>query len=552
MTTPTFSVAARLKRIREAYVKQLPAQLGSIRAAFQEFCEQPHFEQLHLLHRGIHTLRGASASFGLSRLSAAAAVGEKLAKEALQVEPLPVRAFRLQMQGQLELMEREALNLEPAPATDLQALDLVAASEEATSREQKVVYLCEDDSFQRMALSTQIGCFGFQTIAFGELDQLHQAVKNAPPDAIVMDMMFSGVPMAGAEMVARIQSERQTPIPTVFISSQDDFSYRLSAVRAGSSAYFVKPVNATELSATLSTLTTVEKPEPYRVMIVDDDTHLLQLYATILQGVGMVTLELDDPLQVTSHLGEFQPDLILTDMNMPGCNGMELAKTIRQSGDCLSIPIVFLSTETDVGLHRSAMSMGGDEFLTKPIKPEHLISAVAVRAERMKVIRSFMIRDSMTGLFNHSAIKERLDAAIAEAGRAGRDLCFAMIDMDRFKQINDGYGHATGDRVLIALARFLRHRLRGSDLVGRYGGEEFAVILPDCDLATAKSRLDQLRESFAAIQFPARAESFSATFSCGVAAFSRHRDVEPLCQAADEALYEAKKLGRNRVESPAG
>ena len=552
MTTTGISVAARLKRIREAYVKQIPAQLESIRAAFETFSERPDFEQLHLLHRGIHTLRGASASFGLSRLSAAAAVAEKLAKEAMQVEPLQTKRLIPQLQGQLELIERAAQDLESAQATDLQALDLVAASEEATSREQMVVYLCEDDSFQRMALSTQIGCFGFQIIAFGDLEQLYQAVRNSPPDAIVMDMMFSGVPMAGADMVAKIQAERKSAIPTVFISSQDDFSYRLAAVRAGSSAYFVKPVNATELSATLTTLTTVEKPEPYRIMIVDDDTHLLELYGTILRGVGMVTLEINDPLRVTASLPDFKPDLILTDMNMPGCNGMELAKTIRQSGDCFSIPIVFLSSETDAGLHRSAMSMGGDEFLTKPIKPEHLISAVAVRAERMKVIRSFMIRDGMTGLFNHSAIKERLDTAVAEAGRAGGDLCFAMIDMDLFKNINDGYGHPTGDRVLIALARFLSHRLRRTDTVGRYGGEEFAVILNNCDLPTAKSLLDQLRESFAAIQFPAAGASFSATFSCGVAALSRHKDAMHLCQAADEALYEAKKLGRNRVESPAG
>ena len=549
MTTPTVSIAARLKRIREAYVKQIPAQLEGIRAALETFSEKPHFEELQALHRAIHTLRGASASFGLSRLSAVAAVGEYLAKEAMQAEPLPYKRLIVQMQAQLDLVEREATNLESAQTADLQALDLVAASENTDGREQKVVYLCEDDSFQRMALSTQIGCFGFQIIAFGDLEQLYQAVKNSPPDAIVMDMMYSRRPTGGADMVARIQSEREIPIPTVFISSQDDFAHRLSAVRAGSSAYFVKPVNATDLSATLTTLTTVDKPEPYRVMIVEDDTHLLELYATILQGVGMVTMEIDDPLLVMENLSDFKPDLILTDMNMPGCNGMELAKTIRQSGDCFSIPIVFLSSETDTDLHRNAMRMGGDEFLTKPIKPEHLISAVAVRAERMKVIRSFMIRDGMTGLFNHSAVKERLGTAIAEAGRTGGDLCFAMIDMDLFKKINDGYGHPTGDRVLIALAKFLRHRVRKTDLVGRYGGEEFAIIFAGCDLPTAKALLDQLRENFSAIQFPAGGESFSATFSCGVAALSSHTDAERLCKAADEALYEAKKQGRNRVEA---
>lgn len=549
MTAPAVSTAARLKRIREAYLKQIPAQLKGIRSALDDFEEHPDYEHLQRLHRSIHTLRGASASFGLSRLSSAAAAGEDLAKEAMQAEPIPAKRLVQRMQGQLEVVERAASDLESAEATDLQALDLVAASENSDGREQKVVYLCEEDSFQRMALATQIGCFGFRSMAFADLDQLYLAVKHSPPDAMVVNMMFTGKPMGGADTVARIRRDSKGEIPTVFISSLDDFSCRLAAVRAGSSAYFVKPVNAIDLSATLSKLTTVEKPEPYRVMIVDDDPSLLELYSAILQGVGMVTLQINDPLKATSSLPDFQPDLILTDMNMPGCNGMELARTIRQSGDCLSIPIVFLSTETDADLHRAAMTMGGDEFLTKPIKPEHLISAVAVRAERMKVLRSFMTRDGMTGLYNHTAIKEQLDRAIAEAAAREHDLCFAMIDMDHFKQINDSYGHPTGDRVLMALAKFLRHRLRKTDLVGRYGGEEFAVILSGSEVGTAHSLLDRMRESFASIQFPSAGEPFSATFSCGVAPLSRYRRADELCRAADEALYEAKRGGRNRVQA---
>lgn len=547
MTTQGVSTAARLKRIREAFLKQLPAQMEALRTALDDFEEKPDFEHLQGLHRCIHTLRGGSASFGLKGVSAAAAVGEQLAKEAMYVEPLPAKRLVPQLRGQLAAIERAAAELECQEAADLQALDLVAASENAACREEKVVYLCEDDSFQRMALSTQIGCFGFRTMAFPDVEQLYQAVQNSPPDAIVMDMMFSGRPLAGADMVAKIQSERKTPIPAVFVSSVDDFSYRLSAVRAGSSAYFVKPVNAIDLCSVLTKLTTVEPPEPYRIMIVDDDAHLLELYSTILEGVGMVTRQINDPLLAMASLQEFKPDLILTDMNMPGCNGMELAKAIRQSGDCLSIPIVFLSTETDTDLHRNAMRMGGDEFLTKPIKPEHLVSAVAVRAERMKVLRSLMVRDSMTGLFNHTAIKEKLDEAIAE--NAEGELCFAMLDMDRFKEINDKYGHPTGDRVLVTLAKFLRTRLAKTDSIGRYGGEEFALILPGCDVAAARERLDQLRESFGAIQFPAGGESFQATFSCGVAALTTHKKGDRLCAAADEALYEAKKLGRNRVEA---
>lgn len=550
MTTPGFSVADKLKRIREAYLKQVPVQLEAIRTALDAYDEKSHAEELQTLHRAIHTLRGGSASFGLSRLSALVAPAEALAKEAMQTGQLTGKELVAELKLHLSRIEEEAASLEPGQATELQALDLVAAAEASSTREHKMVYLCEEDSFQRMALAAQIGCFGFQTVAFPELEAFRQAVQNSPPDAIVMNMMFAGVGTGGADMVARIQSERKAPIPTVFLSAQDDFPNRLAAVRAGSSAYFVKPVNATELSATLTTLTTVEPPEPYRILIVDDDVHLSDLYSTILQGVGMVTKAINDPLKAMACLAEFKPDLILTDMNMPGCNGMELARAIRQCGECTSLPIVFLSTETDAELHRNAVRMGGDEFLTKPIKPEHLISAVAVRAERMKAIRSLMVRDAMTGLFNHSAIKQRLDTTVTESGGKGRgDTCFALLDMDAFKEVNGSHGHPTGDRVLVALAKFLRHRLRKSDVIGRDGGEKFAVILPDTDLATAAELLDQLRESFAAIQFPASAGSFATSFSCGVAALSRYETAERLGRAAEEALFEAKNQGRNRVAS---
>jgi diguanylate cyclase (GGDEF)-like protein len=165
----------------------------------------------------------------------------------------------------------------------------------------------------------------------------------------------------------------------------------------------------------------------------------------------------------------------------------------------------------------------------------------------MKTIRQNMIQDSMTGLLNHTNFRERLISMIAESRAAWKKLCFAMIDIDGFKKINDTHGHPTGDRVLIAMARFLQQRCRKTDIIGRYGSNEFGIILPDCDIPTATPLLEQLRESFAAIRFPAGNDSFSATFSCGIATLSLHGDAEQLFKGVDDALSEAKKAGRNRV-----
>jgi len=553
LSIQTAAVAAKLKKIREAYIKQLPAQLEGIRSSYSEFVlGEKGNAPLEDLHRRIHTMKGACASFRLSMLSSVAMVGEHLASEAMKSATPPDRQWHQKMQEQFTRIEQEISAIDPLQGMELQIQELAIAAEETTERERKVVYLCDDDSFQRLTLATQIGCFGFEVISFGETEQLANAVQSAPPDAIVMDIIFPGRPLGGADVVRTIQAGRTNPVPTVFISSQGSLECRLSAVRAGSSAYFVKPVNMTELCSTLSLLTSAVKPEPYRVMIVDDDPQLADYHALILQEAGMLTQTVTDPLQIMVPLFEFKPDLVLMDMYMPGCNGMELAKAIRQNGAYFSLPIVYLSSETDTDKQLQAMQIGGDAFLTKPIEPHRLISSVAARAERMKIIRSYMVRDSMTGLFNHTATKEYLDAAIADCHRKQEEVCFAMIDVDKFKLVNDTYGHPIGDRVLIALARLIRQRVRKADTVGRFGGEEFAVILPGCSLSEAVTLLNELRESFAAVTFQAKDETFSCTFSCGVAPLSLYGDAIALNAGADEALYAAKDGGRNMVVAAKG
>lgn len=547
MSAEVMTAANKLKRIREAYIKQLPAQLEVIRKAYSDVVQSScAITELETLHRSIHTLKGACASFGLKTVSTVAAGGELLAKEAINLDTPPDSVWHQKIKECLATLAEATTKIDLSQTIDTRAIELVAAAEISSGRDQKVIYLCEDDSYQRLSLSTQIECFGFKVTAFAEPEQLGNAVQNSPPDAIIMDMIYPDRPTGGSETIEALRRGGCT-VPALFISSQNDFKSRLSAVRAGSSAYFIKPVNVTDLCATLDTLTNAVNPDPFRVLIVDDDPHLSELYATLLQSAGMITSVVNDPLKIMEPLIEFKPDLLLTDMYMPGCNGMELAKTIRQMGESISIPIIYLSSETDVGKQFQAMRMGGDEFLTKPISPENLIAAVAGRAGRMKIIRSFMIRDSMTGLFNHSTTKEYLEMMIAQAHRSGTEVCFAMVDVDKFKLVNDTYGHPMGDQVLITLARLLQQRLRKTDIVGRYGGEEFAIILPGCDITTAIEILDQLRESFAALRFPAANESFSSAFSCGVASLSLYKDVESICNAADSALYSAKEGGRNRV-----
>ena len=194
-----------------------------------------------------------------------------------------------------------------------------------------------------------------------------------------------------------------------------------------------------------------------------------------------------------------------------------------------------------------ALRLSGDDYLIQPITPDHLITAVTSRVLRSRTLRGFMMRDSLTGLFNHTTTKEHLVIELARARRHQSPLAFAIIDLDRFKLVNDSYGHAIGDRVLKSLARMLRERLRRTDIIGRYGGEEFAVVLSNTDGPTAAMVIDQIRASLTQIHQQADEETFTVTFSCGIASFADYPDIPKLTEAADKALNVAKRAGRNRL-----
>ena len=159
-----------------------------------------------------------------------------------------------------------------------------------------------------------------------------------------------------------------------------------------------------------------------------------------------------------------------------------------------------------------------------------------------------MVRDSLTNLLNHTTFRSVLTQEINRSKRQNLTMALAMMDLDNFKQVNDTFGHAAGDSVLKSLSRLLRQRLRKSDIIGRYGGEEFVALLLDCDAEQAQMIMDDIRKHFSEIEFtPKKAQKLSVTFSCGISTFPEFSSAQDLSDASDQALYVAKANGRNRV-----
>lgn len=398
-------------------------------------------------------------------------------------------------------------------------------------------------------LTQQLKYFGYNCIYCDSLDNVMRIALNPQNNerlgAIILDTEYC--PTRDPIPLKAISSK----IPLIFISTHDDVAIRLFAVKAGASAYFVSPIEFTSLIEKIDdALTPLSENPPLRILIVEDSRPQANIVSKHLRQAGMITEILLDPLKIISTLTEFQPDLILLDLYMPLCSGIELAKVIRQQDPFVSIPIVYLSAEDDPNKQLNAMRGGGDDFLTKPITPQFLVAAITTRANRSRTLRAEMIQDSLTGLLNHTRILEQLELEIARAKRASSPLSFAMIDIDYFKAINDAHGHPVGDRVIKGLARLLKQRLRKMDSIGRYGGEEFALILPQTEGQIILKKLEEIRRSFAKLLHRSSDPmiEFSATFSVGLAQLTPELDaVDKLIQAADKSLYKAKEMGRNCI-----
>ncbi|TAN44757.1 MAG: diguanylate cyclase [Nitrospirae bacterium] len=552
MSLKKVDINDKLKQLAEAYAGQLPAKAEEIGAFFENIMTGKGGHDIKGLCRLVHTLKGSSASFGYLEVRQAALSLEECLKNWDSKGALPdndsANGIRRLISLLGEACSAPAISASTAVNGPQPLSSGVALSKEkAGTDDSRLVYVVEHDQDQLDNLARQLKQFRYDVRAFTSLQSMRDEALKLSPAVIIVDIVSPEGTFSGTDTIVEINKDRALPVPVVFISGRVDIEARIEAVRAGANAYFVKPVNIIELVEKLDALTTHEEIDEYRVLIVDDDPEIAAYHSLILSDAGMSTCIVTNPLQVFQPLIEFSPDLILMDVYMPQCNGMELAKAIRQIGTYFSIPIVYLSAETNMDKQISAMSMGGDEFLTKPIKPEHLLASVSIRAERMRIIRSFMERDSLTGLFNHTKAKKELDISVSRARRSGGELCFSMVDIDKFKSINDTYGHPVGDRVIVALSRLLQQRLRKTDIIGRYGGEEFAVVLPDTDAASSFSVLNDIRKIFSGIRFDVETGSFTATFSCGIASIKDYKDPAEIGLAADRALYEAKNSGRNRV-----
>lgn len=414
-----------------------------------------------------------------------------------------------------------------------------AASDQAPTHR---VWLVCNTAKQWQGLATKLKYFNIQA----EIYPWKGLPEKAEEPSIVM---LDTQGMSPQKVCEHIKIMRASFVASKLIAHrfQDDFNHVKEALRAGCDYCFAETTPQSVILAKIIELCSTEEESPYRVLVVEDSLTASKSIQRTLQQSGIESLAVMNPSEVLTGLRSFQPDMVLMDMYMPDCTGVEATRVIRQHAEFLSTPVVYLSGDGDMALQVDALRLGGDHFLTKPFNPVFLNAVVKSKIERYRTLRRSMLRDGLTGLFNHRTAKERLATAVDVAGNTHGRLAVAMIDIDHFKTVNDKYGHPMGDEVIRSLAWLLKQRLRKGDLVGRYGGEEFLVILPGSDAEQAFDVLDRIRRDFSLIRYTFEDTWFDTTFSAGVSQFFPSTNAEAMIKDADEALYDAKNSGRNCV-----
>ncbi len=540
---------AKLQAAKDAFGLKLPEKLNEADQAWETLRKtgggEGYPERLDDLIHVVHKLAGTAPTLGFVAVGRVARTIQTLLLAVKNSNAALSHEERQQIAALINDLKASSNNESDIYHT-LATPNLRTTPPENTEG-QSDVFVLEGDEDIGEHLASQLKHYGYKLELFDKPDALRTELKTRNPSALIVGADCYENDGSLFDLVTSLKEGDEETAPVILLGVQDSLELRLQAVRSGAAAFLTNPADIARIVETLDEFTSTDDPEPYRVLIVEDSQPLAELYKVLLEGVGMHAKVIYNPMEIMGPLNELNPDIILMDINMPGCNGIELAQIIRQREEFFQTPIIFLTADGGFERELLALKTGGDDFFAKPVYPELLISSIKARAERARLLSSMITRDSMTGLANHTKIKEMLGDEFSRAKRAKMPLSFAMLDIDNFKTVNDTYGHWTGDTVIKSLAQVLRQRLRRSDIIGRYGGEEFAVILPNTDGKTAVTVLENIRDGFSKVKQHSGSEEFITTFSCGVAAFPDIDDPAEMNIRADEALYEAKNAGKNCV-----
>lgn len=315
----------------------------------------------------------------------------------------------------------------------------------------------------------------------------------------------------------------------------------------------------------------MKKSAEQSIVIVDDLPDNLRLLSQMLKEEGYRVRPASNGKRALATIEKEPPDLILLDITMPEMDGYEVCRQLKANASTCEIPVIFLSALNEVFDKVKAFQVGGVDYISKPFQVEEVLVRInthlTIRSQRQTLIQQnqelkkkntlikeqseklklMACRDFLTGLANRRDFLDKAQKEESRFNRSGKPFSILLLDIDNFKNINDTYGHACGDRVIVNIARSLENTLRKQDIVARWGGEEFICLLPETDIENGSEVAEKIRSTVAGSKNEYAGDVVCVTATLGIAPFNGSAPLEECIKRADVALYRGKERGRNCV-----
>lgn len=451
------------------------------------------------------------------------------------------------------------------------------------------ILIVDDIAANVKLLSDRLSAEYFDTVTASNGMQALEILKTTPCDIILLDVMMPEID--GFETCRRIKANIKTQhIPVVMVTALDQPADRVAGLEAGADDFLTKPISDIALitrvrslvrlkqltdELRLRTETTQEMginlpPVAHdfsgnrgRILLVDDRPTSYERLISAFRDKHHVDVE-TNPQEGLLKASEGVHDLIMVNLSLKDFDGLRLCSQIRSVERLRHLPILIMVEPDEQARLMRGLDMGVNDYLVRPIDRNELFARVATQIRRKRYtdyLRDTVqfsleqaITDPLTALYNRRYMESHLSTLVGQTAARGKELSLLVLDIDYFKAINDTYGHDAGDDVLREFAGRMRKAVRGIDLVCRLGGEEFVVVMPEADISIAYTVAERIREKVAMVPFPIRdgTQHVQATISIGVSMLKLTGDTaDQLLKRADEALYAAKRSGRNRVVADA-
>jgi len=478
-----------------------------------------------------HKLAGSLGMFGLSEgTTLARDIEHKLndgTAEGLLADDIPALVARLR--------------------TLIEQYQVLAEAPPPPQRRHRVLMI-EDGSGLPQQIHATAAKRGMEAAVAPHVDAARALLKKESFDIVILDLGRS-VADDEAEKVRELVLSHP-PMQVLALTSVDSFEDRVTAAQVGAHGFLPKTVSAAEIVDTCEHLLDLQTAE-FKVLAVDDDAAVLAALKALLGQHSIRVTTLSDPRLFWNVLQDSMPDLVILDLEMPNFSGLELCRAIRNDAQWNRIPLIFMSAGNDPQTITGIFSAGADDFVAKPLIAIELTTRVRNRLERDRLYRTLSDYDQLTNVRNRRSSNVVIANYLRLAERHGLPVSLVIIDLDKFKRVNDTYGHQAGDDVLQHLGGLLRQSFRSEDVVARWGGEEFVVAMFAMRRADAIERMAEVLEQLENHEFePTAGTRFRVSFSAGVAEFPVDgKDLHTLYRLSDEALYRAKEAGGRRIYS---